>query len=192
VRVCARVRVRACAWVGFLFLAVWLENGRIPIDLPAGSFDKLKLLQTQRAPGTRYRHLPSAICHLPSAIHLDLIVHCYPRWASRCGYAANRLTMGALRRGNARQCQCIGWTQPLAPRSSHPAPRTLLPAPCSLLLAPCIWLPTGFCHVDARFRCLTCLTTAQRPLELHSAEFPPTADSVDDPTAWAPMVKTID
>jgi hypothetical protein len=74
----------------------------------------------------------------------------------------------------------------LAPRSSHPAPRTL-----SLLLAPCIWLPTGFCHVDAHFLCWTCLTTAQRPLEPDSAEFPPTADSVDDPTAWALMVKTI-
>jgi hypothetical protein len=68
---------------------------------------------------------PSAICHL------DWIVHCYPRWASRCGYAANRLTMGALRRGNARHCQCFGWPQP----SLH-APRTLLLAPCSLHLAP--------------------------------------------------------
>jgi hypothetical protein len=51
---------------------VWLENGRIPIDLPAGSFDKLKLLQTQRAPGTRYRHLPSAICH-PSGLDSPLL-----------------------------------------------------------------------------------------------------------------------
>jgi hypothetical protein len=76
--------------------------------------------------------------------------------------------MGALRRGNARQCQCFGWPQP----SLH-APRSLplAPCPCSLLLAPCICLPTGFCHVDAHFLSWTCLTTAQRPLEPDSAEF---------------------